>query len=63
MGHAATYSIRLRTGNRSIHHATIVSSPYHPTNSTTFYIGNKGLVDDNPSEDDLADGDLYLDFD
>ena len=63
MGHAVTYIIRLRTGNRSIHHATIVSSPYHRSNSTTFYISKKGLVDENPSADDLPDVDLYLDFD
>lgn len=63
MGHAVTYSIRLRTGNRSIHHATIISSPYHPTNSTTFYISKKGLVDDNPNADDLPDEESFLDID
>jgi len=63
MGHAATYSIRLWTLNQAIYHATIVNSPYHPSNSTAFYISEKGLVDDNPSADDLPDGDLYLDFD
>jgi DNA repair protein RadA len=41
MGHAATYSVRLWTGNRSIYYATIVSSPYHPSNDTTFYISKK----------------------
>jgi DNA repair protein RadA len=53
MGHAVTYSVRLWTGNRSIYYATIVSSPYHPSNDTTFYISKKGLVDDNPNADDL----------
>jgi DNA repair protein RadA len=53
MGHAVTQSVRLWTGNHSIFHATIVSSPYHPSNSTTFFISKKGLVDDNPSAVDL----------
>ena len=53
MGHAATYSIRLWTLNQFVYHATIVSSPYHPRNDTTFYIDAKGLVDDNPNADDL----------
>jgi DNA repair protein RadA len=51
MGHTVTYSIRLWTGNRSVHYATIVNSPYHRRDSKTFYISEKGLVDDNPSAD------------
>jgi DNA repair protein RadA len=62
MGHAVTYSIRLWTLNQFVYHATIVSSPYHPTNSTTFYISEKGLVDDNPSADELPIV-SFLDFD
>jgi hypothetical protein len=53
MGHAVTYSVRFWTANCSIYHATIVSSPYHPQNTETFYISRKGLVDDNPSAADL----------
>src|SRR5215469_5790375 len=53
MGHAVTYSVRFWTANHSIYHATIVSSPYHRCSSKTFYISKKGLVDDNPSTDDL----------
>jgi DNA repair protein RadA len=53
MGHAATYSVRLWTLNQFLYHAEIVGSPYHPKNTKTFYIGNKGLVDDNPNADEL----------
>jgi RecA/RadA recombinase len=42
MGHAVTYGVRLWTNNQRTYHATIVSSPYHPTSSTTFYIGGVG---------------------
>ena len=63
MGHAVTYSVRLCTGNRSIHYAEIVGSPYHPTNSKTFYISKKGLVDDNPNADDLPNEESFLDID
>ena len=45
-----------------IYYATIVGSPYHAWNDTTFYISEKGLVDNNPNADDLPDDDLYLDF-
>jgi len=53
MGHAVTHGVRLWTGNRSIYHATIVSSPYLPPDSETFFISKKGLIDDNSSADDL----------
>jgi hypothetical protein len=53
MGHAVTYRVRLWTLNQGIYHATIVSSPYHPQNTKSFYIGEEGLVDDNPSADEL----------
>ncbi|MGA9151346.1 MAG: hypothetical protein WBZ36_12275 [Candidatus Nitrosopolaris sp.] len=49
MGHTATYSVRLLIDNSSIHYATIVGSAYHAPNTESFYIGNKGLVDDNPN--------------
>ena len=52
MGHTATYRVRLWTHNRSIYYATIVNSPYHPQNTTTFYIGEEGLQDNNPNADD-----------
>ena len=63
MGHAATYSVRIWTGNRSIYYATIVNSTYHPPNYTTFYISKKGLVDDNPNADDLPNEESFLDID
>jgi hypothetical protein len=62
MSHAVTHSVRLWTGNRSSCYATIVSSTYHPRNSKTFYISKKGLVDNNPSADDLP-ATSFLDFD
>ncbi|MFZ0513673.1 MAG: DNA repair and recombination protein RadA [Candidatus Nitrosopolaris sp.] len=49
MGHAATYSVRLWTLNQFLYHAEIVRSPYHPQNTKSLYIGNKGLLDDNPN--------------
>jgi DNA repair protein RadA len=52
MGHTVTYSVRLWTNYQRTYHAKIVSSPYHPPNYTTFYIRNKGLVDDNPGNDE-----------
>jgi Rad51 len=51
MGHAVTYSVW--TLNQFIYNATIISGPYHPLNTKSFYIGNKGLVDDNPIADEL----------
>ena len=46
MSHAVTYSVRLWTRNGFIYNAAILSSPYHPRNSTTFYISETGVNDD-----------------
>jgi hypothetical protein len=45
VSHGVTYDIRLSTYNQLIHYATIVKSPYHPLNSTAFYINTKGVAD------------------
>jgi DNA repair protein RadA len=45
VSHTVTYGVSLSTNNQLIHYATIVKSPYHPSNSTTFRIGAKGLED------------------
>ena len=55
MGHTVTYRVRLWTLDQFLFHAEIVSSTYHPPNTKSFYIGNKGLTN-NPGMENIYSG-------
>jgi len=53
VGHASTYRIYLRRGKKGSRVAKMIDSPNLPENETVFFLGNKGVTDE---ESSAADG-------
>ena len=46
VGHASTYRLYLRRGKKSSRVAKLIDSPNLPDNECIFYIGEKGVIDE-----------------